>query len=212
MFSYDDLIASLEDAWISVGLHEHALIESIVPATQDRMCRIELFPEHPEPLTIETMPPWIELNFTWSPLHQLLFEGRVLTPEPLELNWTYTATIQRDTDRNDVELVRMFQRAVHASFLAHYPAEAAEMEPVAVEVRRIFQAKPQPEGHTLSLEVIQLTSTTIVDLLEQWPGIDSHTLQQILKLELQLSRTIIGKLAESFTANGRSSYRSVDAA
>jgi hypothetical protein len=212
MFSYDDLIASLEDAWLMVGLHEHALIESVVPATQERMSRIELFPEHPEPLTIETMPPWIELNFTWSPAHQLLFEGLLASAEPLELSWTYMATTQSSTERTDLELVRMFQRAVHAAFQLHYPNEAAEMDPVAVEVRRIYQARPSQDGHTLALEAIQLTSTTLVNLLEQWPGIDSQVLQQILQLELQLSRTIINNLAETFNPRGHSSYRSVDAA
>lgn len=208
MLTYDDLVAGLEDAWLAVGLHEHAFIESIIPTTQDRSCKVELFPEHAEPLTTDTMPPWLELNFTWAPIHQLVAEGRELPVEPLDLSWTYTATLVGQTDRTDTELVRTFQRAVHNAFLRYYPAEAAEMEPVSVEVRRIYQGGSQ----RMQLEYVQLVSSTVSDLFEQWADRDLHGLRMLLRTEMQLASAIIANLSDAFTPRGRGGYRTVDAA
>ena len=209
MLTYDDLVTGLEDAWLAVGLHEHAFVESVIPATHDRTCKIELFPEHDEPLTSENMPPYLELSFSWSPAHQLIAEGRELPLEPLDLTWTYTATLTGQGERNDTELVRMFQRAVQSAFQRCYPAEAAEMEPVAVEVRRVYL----PGGQRLQLDYIQLVSSTISDIFEQWPDRDLQGLRGILRTELQLASTIINNLAESFTTpKGRGNYKTVDAA
>jgi hypothetical protein len=208
MLTYDDLITGLEDAWLAVGFHEHAFIESVIPATHDRTCKVELFPEHAEPLTAENMPPWLELNFTWNPIHQLRSEGRDLPAEPLDLTWTYTATVLGQRERNDTELVRMFQRAVQTAFERYYPAEAAEMEPVAVEVRRVYQVQEQ----RLNMEYVQLVSTTVSDLFEQLPDRDMQGLRNLLRIELQLASTIIANLTDAFTPHGRGGYRSVDAA
>ncbi len=208
MLNYDDLITGLEDAWLAVGFHEHAFIESVIPATHDRTCKVELFPEHAEPLTAENMPPWLELNFTWNPVHQLRSEGRDFPSEPLDLTWTYTATVLGQRDRSDTELVRMFQRAVQTAFERFYPTEAAEMEPVAVEVRRVYQAHDQ----RLQLEYVQLVSTTVSDLFEQLPDRDMQGLRSLLRIELQLASTIITNLTDVFTPHGRGGYRSVDAA
>jgi hypothetical protein len=208
MLTYDDLITGLEDAWLAVGFHEHAFIESVIPATHDRACKVELFPEHAEPLTADNMPPWLELTFTWNPIHQLRSEGRDLPAEPLDLTWTYTATVLGQRERNDTELVRMFQRAVQTAFERYYPAEAAEMEPVAVEVRRVYQAHDQ----RLQLEYVQLASTTVSDLFEQLPDRDMQGLRSLLRIELQLASTIIANLTDAFTPHGRGGYRSVDAA
>lgn len=208
MLTYDDLVTGLEDAWLAVGMHEHAFIESVIPATHDRSCKIELFPEHEEPLTHENMPPWLDLSFTWSPVHQLLSEGRELPGEPLDLTWTYTATTQSQNERSDAELVRMFQRAVQGAFQRYYPAEAAEMEPVSVEVRRVYVSSEQ----RLQLDYTQLVSSTISDLFEQWPDRDLPSLRGLLRLELQLASAIIANLAEAFSPRGRGGYRTVDAA
>ena len=208
MLTYDDLVTGLEDAWLAVGLHEHAFIESVIPATHDRSCKVELFPEHDEPLSTENMPPFLELSFTWSPVHQLIAEGRDLPAEPLDLTWTYTATMSGQAERSDVELVRMFQRAVQAAFQRYYPAEAAEMEPVSVEVRRVYQ----PGGQRLQLDYIQLVSSTISDLFEQWPDRDLGGLRGLLRTELQLASAIINNLADAFTPRGRGGYKTVDAA
>lgn len=208
MLTYDDLVTGLEDAWLAVGLHEHAFLESVLPTTHDRNCKVELFPQHPEPLSAETMPPWLELSFTWSAVHQLISEGRELPSEPLDLTWTYTATLPGAQERNDTELVRMFQRAVHNAFQRYYPAEAAEMEPVAVEVRRIYQNT----GQKLQLEYLQLVSTTISDLFEQWPDRDMQSLRALLRTELQLASAIIANLSDVFTPRGRGGYQTVDAA
>ncbi|HMQ31714.1 MAG TPA: hypothetical protein PKD53_13390 [Chloroflexaceae bacterium] len=208
MLTYDDLVTGLEDAWLAVGLHEHAFIESVIPATHDRSCKVELFPEHDEPLSTENMPPFLELSFTWSPVHQLIAEGRDLPAEPLDLTWTYTATMSGQAERSDVELVRMFQRAVQAAFQRYSPAEAAEMEPVSVEVRRVYQ----PGGQRLQLDYIQLVSSTISDLFEQWPDRDLGGLRGLLRTELQLASAIINNLADAFTPRGRGGYKTVDAA
>jgi hypothetical protein len=208
MLTYDDLVGGLEDAWLAVGLHEHAFIESVIPTTHDRTCKIELFPEHDEPLTNENIPPWLELDFTWSAVHQLISEGRELPSEPLDLTWVYTATLTSSLDRSDAELVRMFQRAVHSAFVRYYPVEAAEMEPVAVEVRRIYQS----DGQKLKVDSIQLVSTTISDLFEQWADRDLSGLRTLLRIELQLASAIIANLSDAFTPRGRGGYRSVDAA
>ncbi|MBX0330589.1 hypothetical protein K2Z83_23305 [Oscillochloris sp. ZM17-4] len=208
MLSYDDLVSGLEDAWLAVGLHEHAFIESVIPTTHDRTCKIELFPEHDEPLTNENIPPWLELGFTWSAVHQLIAEGRDLPSEPLDLTWSYTVTLANALDRSDAELVRMFQRAVHGAFVRYYPAEATEMEPVAVEVRRIYQS----DGQKLTVDSIQMVSTTISDLFEQWGDRDLAGLRMLLRIELQLASAIIANLSDAFTPRGRGGYRSVDAA
>lgn len=208
MLTYDDLVTGLEDAWLAVGLHEHAFVESVIPATHDRTCKIELFPEHDEPLTQANTPPYLELNFSWTALHQLLAEGRDLPPEPLDLTWTYTATVVSQQERSDTELVRMFQRAVFSAFQRFYPAEAAEMEPVAVEVRRVYQSGPQ----RLQLEYTQLVSSTVSDLFELWPDRDLQSLRGVLRLELQLAATIIANLGDAFSPHGRGGYRTVDAA
>ncbi len=208
MLTYDDLVTGLEDAWLAVGLHEHVFVESVIPATHDRSCKVELFPEHDEPLSSDNMPPYLELSFTWSPVHQLISEGRDMPSEPLDLTWTYTATINGKAERSDVELVRMFQRAVQAAFQRYYPAEAAEMEPVSVEVRRVYQ----PGSQRLQLDYIQLVSSTISDLFEQWPDRDLGSLRSLLRTELQLASAIINNLADAFTPKGRGGYKTVDAA
>lgn len=208
MLTYDDLVTGLEDAWLGVGLHEHSFVESVIPATHDRTLKVELFPEHEEPLSAESMPPWLELSYTWSPVHQLLSEGRTLPSEPLDLSWTYTATVIGQQDRSDQELVRVFQRAVQSAFQRYYPAEAAEMEPVAVEVRRVYSSGPQK----LQLDYIQLVSSTISDLFEQWPDRDLAGLRGLLRAEMQLASAIIANLSEAFTPRGRGGYKTVDAA
>jgi hypothetical protein len=208
MLTYDDLVSGLEDAWLAVGLHEHAFIESVIPATHDRTCKVELFPEHEEPLSNENIPPWLEIGFTWSAVHQLISEGREIPTEPLDLTWAYTATLLGSQERNDIELVRMFQRAVQSAFVRYYPAEAAEMEPVAVEVRRIYQS----DGQKLQIEYIQLVSTTVSDIFEQWSDRDLSGLRTLLRVELQLAGAIIANLSDVFTPRGRGGYRTVDAA
>jgi hypothetical protein len=207
MQTYDDLISELEDAWTTVGLHEHAFIESVVPSSHDRTVKIELFPDHDEPLNYGNMPPWVELNLIWSAVHQLRAEGRSLPLEPLELMWTYTATLQGNLERSDSELVRIFQRAVQAAFRRYYPAEADLMEPLNIEVRRIYQGGAQPQ-----LAAVQLVSTSITDLSDQWGESDQRNLRTLVRTELQLTATILAYLGEAFTPNGSGGYRTVDAA
>jgi hypothetical protein len=207
MQTYDDLISELEDAWTTVGLHEHAFVESVVPSTHDRTVKIELFPDHDEPMSFSNMPPWVELNLTWSAIHQLRAEGRPLPLEPLELVWTYTASLQNGFERSDGDLVRSFQRAVQAAFRRYYPAEADLLEPLNIEVRRIYQGGSQPQ-----LEYVQLVSTNITDLSDQWGEGDQRNLRALIRTELQLTATILAFLSEAFAPNGSGGYHSVDAA
>ena len=108
MITYDELAAGLEDAWLLAGLHDHLLAESVLPDSLERVYRVELFPEHPEPLSEGISPPWVELSFTWTPAHQLHSEGRELSPGILELAWTYTVDVRGQGDRSDIELTRAF--------------------------------------------------------------------------------------------------------
>ncbi|MCU0492875.1 MAG: hypothetical protein MUD01_14890 [Chloroflexaceae bacterium] len=208
MLTYDDLVTELEEGWLAAGLHEHAVIESVVPSSHDRSYKAELFPEHPEPLTEDTMPPWAELNFIWTAMHQLRAEGREIAAEPVDLSWTYTVNVRGMNERNDHELVRMFQKAVQSGFQRIYPLEADEMEPVAVEVRRIYQGDRQ----NLNQVYLQLVSINLTDLSDQWNDRDPRALRVVIRAEVQLAAAIIQALSETFTPTGRGSYRTVDAA
>jgi hypothetical protein len=102
----------------------------------------------------------------------------------------------------------MFQRAVYQAFERHFPAEIVDGEGISVEVRRIYQ----PVGQRVELEAVQLVSSTMVDLFEQWEDRDPQTLRQLLRSELRLARTIIANLSDTFYPHGNGGYRAVDAA
>lgn len=208
MLTYDDLVAELEEAWAAVGLHEHTLIESVTPATHDRSYKVDLFPEHPEPLTDENMPPWVEVNFVWSALHQLRSEGRDLGAEPFEMTWMYNVNVRGMNERSDVELVRMFQKAVQGAFKRYYPIEAEEIEPVPVEVRRTYQG----DAAGLRMAYLQLVSPNITDLSDQWTERDPRALRTLIRNEVHLAAAIIQALANVFTPRGHGSYQTVEAA
>lgn len=209
MLTYDDIVASLEDAWVAVGLHEHSLVESVIPASHDRNYRVELFPEHPEPLTLENMPPWVEVGFTWSALHQIRSERRdiVATP-PLDLIWTYTVQVYGMPERSDQELVRLFRKVFHRVFQRFYPDEAAEMEPMGVEVRRIYQG----DNQRLLPVYTQLLSTNLTDLSDQWDERDPRVLPELIRMEVQFASALLYALRDAFNPGGHGGYRSVDTA
>jgi len=209
MLTYDELVAALEDSWMVVGLHEHSLLESVLPDSHDRSYRAELFPDHPDPLTEETMPPWVEVSFSWLGSHQLRSEGREIKTEPIDLTWTYTVFVQETMqERSDHELVRLFQRAVHNALQQFYPADSTEMTPIAVEVRRVYQGgEERPK-----LAYVQLVSTNITDLSDLWPERNSMALSSLIQSEVQLAGAVIQALAETFNPSGRGGYHSVDTA
>ena len=210
MLTYDDLAGGLEDAWIAAGLHEHTLIEAAVPDAHDRTFRAELFPDHPEPLTDATMPPWVEIGFSWTAVHQLRAEGREeLGNEPLEMSWAYNVPVHGIQERSDTEFVRQFRRAVQSAYGRLFPdGGPAESTDVAVEVRRTYTG----ESKRPVVSYVQLVSTNITDLSELWTVADPSTLRNLLVMEVQFAATVIAALAETFTPGGRGSYRPVDTA
>ena len=212
MLNYEDLLAELEASWAAVGLHEHDFVESFLPATHDRMCKVELFPPHDEPMIFENTPPWVELNYTWMASHQLESEGREVVHDPLELNWIYTVNVRGSHDRSDSELVRIVQQAFQRGFQRFYPLEALEMEPVAVDVRRTYQT----ENGKVRLAYIQLVTSNITDLSTFWAERDPTSLRTFLRIELQLAAAIISLLSDAFlppsSRGSGGSYKSVDAA
>jgi hypothetical protein len=111
-------------------------------------------------------------------------------------------------ERSDIELVRIFQRAVTGVYRRLFPIEAEDMETIPVEVRRYYQG----EGRNLDQVYVQLLFVNISDLSDQWEVRDSRVLHDILRQELLLARGIIDALADAFAPNGRGGYRTVDAA
>lgn len=212
MLSYDELVDGLEDAWVAAGLHEHALVESVQPDTHDRSYRAELFPEHGEPLTEETMPPWVEVTFAWSAAHQLRAEGRDVETEALNLVWTYMLMVPGALrDQADSALVRRFQKAVYSALRRFYPVEASEIGQVAVEVRRVYQSSSQQ----VHLAYLQLVSTNVTDMSDQWDDPDPLALRRMIRSETQLASAVLRALRDTFSTDrdgGNDGYRSVDTA
>jgi hypothetical protein len=209
MLAYDELIDGLESAWISAGLHEHALIETIQPDTLERSYRVELFPEHPEPLTEENIPPWVEVNFVWQTSHQLCAEGRSVEPDELDLMWSYMVFVRSAMrDYEDRELVRMFQRAMQAGLHRLYPNSSDSPEPIAVEIRRTYQHN----GQRTRLAYVQVVGTRITDLSQQWNDPDPLALRRLLRAEINLASATIQALTDAFQPGGNGGYQSVDTA
>lgn len=208
MITYDELATGLEDAWILAGLHDHLLIESVQPDSLERLYRVELFPEHPEPLTEGTSPPWVELSFTWTAAHQLHAEGREISPGVLELAWTYTADVRGQTDRSDVDLVRAFNAAVRAGLRRAAPDMPAPAEYTAVEVRRGYRSG----GEKPVQAYVQLVGTNVTDLGDLWDERSPEALREALREELTLVSSLLHSLGETFMPQGLGGYRPVDTA
>ena len=160
MITYEELASGLEDAWLLAGLHDHMMAESVHPDLLERVYRVELFPEHPEPLTDGISPPWVELSFTWTAAHQLHSEGRDLAPGLLELSWTYTVDVRNQSDRNDIDLTRAFTAAVRAALRRAAPDIPTPAEYIAVEVRRGYRTG----GERPTPAYVQLVGTNVTDL------------------------------------------------
>jgi hypothetical protein len=205
---YDELADGLEDAWLMAGLHEHLLTESVVPDSLDRIYRVELFPEHPEPLTENASPPWVEMTYTWTPAHQLYAEGREISPGPLELSWTYTVDVHDRADRSDSELIRGFNAAVRTALRRAAPDMPTPAEYVAVEVRRGYRSS----GDKPALAYIQLVGTNLTDLGDLWTDRNPNTIREALRDELIIVAALLHALGETFSPSGLGGYRPVDAA
>jgi len=208
VITYDELAAGLEDAWILAGLHDHLLVESMQPDTLERTYRVELFPEHPEPLTEGSSPPWVELSFTWTPAQQLHSEGREISPGVLELAWTFTVDVRDQGERNDVDLTRAFNTAVRSALRRAAPDTPAPSEYIAIEVRRGYRTN----GEKPSLAYIQMVGTNVTDLGDLWADRAPDTLREALRDELLIVAALLHALGETFAPSGMGGYRSVDTA
>jgi hypothetical protein len=208
VITYDELAAGLEDAWILAGLHDHLLVESMQPDTLERIYRVELFPEHPEPLTEGTSPPWVELSFTWTPAQQLHSEGREISPGVLELAWTFTVDVRDQGDRSDGDLTRAFNAAVRAALRRAAPDMPSPNEYIAIEVRRGYRTS----GEKPTLAYIQMVGTNVTDLGDLWSDRMPDTLREALRDELIIVAALLHALGETFSPSGLGGYRSVDTA
>jgi hypothetical protein len=208
VINYDELAAGLEDAWLLSGLHDHLLAESVQPDSLERTYRVELFPEHPEPLTEGTSPPWVELSFTWTPAHQLFSEGRELSPGLLELAWTYTVDVRGQADRNDIDLTRAFNASVRAALRRAVPDMPVPAEYIAVEVRRGYRANTDKPV----LAYVQLVGTNVTDLGDLWSERSPESLREALREELAIVASLLHSLGETFMPSGLGGYRPVDTA
>ena len=208
MITYDELATGLEDAWLMAGLHDHLLAESVLPDSLERTYRVELFPEHPEPLTEGMSPPWVELSFTWTAAHQLYSEGREMSPGVLELAWTYTVDVRGQGDRGDVDLTRAFNASVRAALRRAAPDLPTPAEYIAVEVRRGYRSS----GDKPTLAYVQLVGTNVTDLGDLWSDRSPEALREALRDELIIVAALLHSLGETFAPSGLGGYRSVDTA
>jgi hypothetical protein len=208
MITYDDLAAGLEDAWLMAGLHEHLLAESVQPDTLERAYQVELFPEHPEPISEAVSPPWVELKFTWTPAQQLFSEGREISPGVLELAWTYTVDVRDQIDRSDYDLTRGFNAAVRTALRRSAPDMPTPAEYIAVEVRRGYRSS----GDKPVLAYVQLVGTNVTDLDDLWGDRNPDGLREALRDELIIVAALLHALGETFAPSGLGGYRPVDTA
>lgn len=209
MITYDELANALEDAWIFAGLHDHALVESIIPETLERSYKAELFPEHPEPMTEATSPPWVELAFEWTAAHQVAAEGRPLEPGALEIDWTYTVDLRAMADRSDAELLRSFNAAVrNALRRAINDQVPIPSEYIAVEIRRGYRA----DGEKPMLAYAQLVGTNVTDLSDLRRVRMPEEIGELLREELVLVAAVVRALGEMFAPGSVGGYRAVDTA
>ena len=207
MITYDELADAIEHAWLSAGLHDHLVAESVTPEDLERTYKAELFPEHGDHQADAPQPPWVDLSYTWTAAHQLLSEGRELTPGPLEIGWTYTVDVRNAGDRADADLVRGFNAAVRAALRRIAPEATTPAEYIAVEVRRGYRMN----GDRPALSYTQLVGTNVTDLSDLWEATEPDALREALRDELLVVSTLLHTLAESFTPGGAAGYRSVDA-
>lgn len=213
MLTYDTLVTELESAWVLANFHEHQLIESIQPDTLDRTYKADLFPEHADPLNEDNIPPWVELSFNWSALHQLRSEGHSIdvSQDPLAMTWIYNVMVRDPIrERTDQDLVRLFQKSVFNGLRQFFLAEQAETAPVAVEVRRIYHS----DGQTTELAYVHLISPNLSDLSEMWNERDVNNLRGYIESEFAIAQAVVQSLATTFTpASGpHGNYQSVDTA
>lgn len=208
MITYEELAAGLEDAWLMAGLHEHLFAESVLPDSLERTYRVELFPEHPEPLTDGMSPPWVELSFTWTAAHQLRAEGRDISPGILELAWTYTTDVRALSDRSDIDLTRAFNAAVRTALRRAAPDMPLPAEYIAVEVRRGYRTS----GDKPTLAYVQLVGTNVTDLGDLWDDRSSDALREALREELIIVAALLHALGETFAPGALGGYRPVDTA
>lgn len=213
MLTYDNLVAALTGAWTSSGFHEHDVIETVQPGSHEQTYKVELFPNNTENFEEDSIPPWIEVQFNWSPLHQLRAEGHPIdmTNDPLILTWLYNVVVPKTTrEQTDQELVRLFQRAIQAALRTLFPDEDITMTPIAIEIRRVYHS----DGRNLDMEYVQLVSPNITDLTDEWNNQDLRNVRHVLQSEFSFANAIIEAMMSVFhpPTGKHGTYRSVDTA
>ncbi|NJO84608.1 MAG: hypothetical protein HC828_18785, partial [Blastochloris sp.] len=139
-------------------------------------------------------------------------EARADDEDPLDISWTYMVLVHMGLrDRSDSDLVQMFQRAVSRALRRFYAGEAEASINVPVEVRRVYHSNEQGRPQ---LSYVQLVSSNITNLLDQWDFQDSGALRRVIRNEVTLAGAIIQALRDTFNTNTRNSntYRPVDTA
>ncbi len=219
MINYNLLVAILESSWDEVGFHEHELIESVQPDSLDRVYKADLFPEHPEPMQEETIPPWVEVSFAWSAKHELISEGYSIDGKkdvPLGLTWMYNVLVRGSmTEYSNHELVRTFQRCVQKALSDFYMSDVIESVPMVVDLRHIYHCYEQEQN----LAYVQIVSPNYTDLSEQWQETNPHNFRDFIVSEFELAYAVVQSLSELFIPEPSASpvssgglYRSVDTA
>lgn len=202
--SYEELINTFESTWEQVGLHEHEIVEYITPATLERTFRVQLFPDHGEPLTDANMPPWVEATVVWGPAHHL-HDGGLTTQLPLEIQWNYTIPLPLGEKRTDHEIVKAAHTLIRQVVRRLFNEDVGH-DVLAIEMRRAFA----PDGRSVS--AMQLYASGTSDITEVLLTAGSDALQTVLREECSMVAALVLAFAETFNPGSVGGYRAVESA
>lgn len=202
--TYEELANALEEGWAQIGLHEHDIAETINPTTLERMLRVQLFPEHGEPMTEQNTPPWVELTVVWEPAHQI-HTGPAIDV-PLELVWEYTVTIPSADRRNDVELIRSAHTAILGAFRRVFHQEVGH-DVLALDIRRAYKVPDAKEVRS-----IELHARGSSDIAEVLTGLGHEHMLTVVREEYAMVSALLQAFADTFNPGSVGGYRTVESA
>ncbi len=202
--SYEELINAFEATWGQVGLHEHEIVEYMTPATLERTFRVQLFPDHGEPLTDANMPPWVEATVVWGPAHHL-HDGNAAIPVPLEIQWNYTIPIPLGEKRSDQEIAKAAQTQIRQVVRRLFNEDVGQ-EVLAIEMRRAFA----PDSRSVSSLMLYASGTS--DITEVLLTTGSEALHAVLREECSMAVALVLAFAETFNPGSVGGYRAVESA